>query len=106
MVDDKPRTNNDEWLPLVSVYLIDNWPQLVDAWARAFAVYPEIDPIAGDYFQRSADAIVSPANSFGIMDGGLGLAIRDQLGYSIQGKIQSVVVESTCTKCWTCGSPR
>lgn len=49
--------------------------------------------LPGDYFQRPADAIVSPANSFGIMDGGLDLAIRDELGFSVQDRVQAVIVE-------------
>src|SRR5438874_561559 len=54
---------------------------------------PAVEAIAGDYFQRPADAIVSPANSFGIMDGGLDLAIRDELGFSVERKLQEVIVE-------------
>jgi O-acetyl-ADP-ribose deacetylase (regulator of RNase III) len=37
--------------------------------------------------------MVSPANSFGMMDGGLDLAIRDQLGFSVERKLQEVIVE-------------
>ena len=36
---------------------------------------------------------VSPANSFGIMDGGLDLAIRDQLGLGVQTTLQRAIVE-------------
>src|SRR5262249_55587908 len=43
--------------------------------------------------QRPADALVSPANSFGIMDGGLDLAIRDQLGFAVERKAQEVIDE-------------
>lgn len=85
-------TTLDEWIP-ATVILIDNAPKLVDAWKRSFAAIPEVIPLAGDYFQRPADAMVSPANSFGIMDGGLDLAIRDQLGYPIQGKVQAMIVD-------------
>jgi O-acetyl-ADP-ribose deacetylase (regulator of RNase III) len=37
--------------------------------------------------------MVSPANSFGIMDGGLDLAIRDQLGAGIQGAVQRAILD-------------
>jgi O-acetyl-ADP-ribose deacetylase (regulator of RNase III) len=50
-----------------------------------------VEVIAGDYFQRPADAIVSPANSFGIMDGGLDLAIRDQFGFPVERKVQELI---------------
>lgn len=92
MADSSPNTTLDDFLPS-RIYLIDQWQPLVDEWSKAFAVFPEITPLAGDYFQQAADAMVSPANSFGIMDGGLDLAIRDQLGYAVQARIQTVIVE-------------
>ena len=46
------------------VYLIDHSQFLVDCWRAQFADCPAVEAIAGDYFQRSADALVSPANSF------------------------------------------
>lgn len=56
----------------------------MDQWNQQFGDCPGVKAMAGDYFQQPADAIVSPANSFGIMDGGLDLAVRDQLGFSVQ----------------------
>src|SRR5689334_8943337 len=75
------------------IILIDRSQLLVDQWKEQFSDCPAVEAIAGDYFQRPADAIVSPANSFGIMDGGLDLAIHDQLGFSVQTRIQEVIVE-------------
>jgi O-acetyl-ADP-ribose deacetylase (regulator of RNase III) len=75
------------------LYLIDRSADLVHEWKEQFAGCPEVEVLTGDYFQRSADAIVSPANSFGIMDGGLDLAIRNQLGSVVEEKIQEVIVQ-------------
>ena len=61
-------------------------------WRQVFSNYPEVEVLLGDYFQQSADAIVSPANSFGIMDGGLDLAIRNELGFQIETDIQEVIL--------------
>ncbi|WP_315979928.1 macro domain-containing protein [Aliamphritea spongicola] len=36
--------------------------------------------------------MVSPANSFGIMDGGLDLAIRHELGNNIEARVQDCIV--------------
>jgi O-acetyl-ADP-ribose deacetylase (regulator of RNase III) len=83
--------DDDEMLPS-KIILIDRSARLVDEWVRAFSVFPEVESFVGDYFERPADAIVSPANSFGIMDGGLDLAIRDVLGYAVQGRVQDVIV--------------
>lgn len=85
-------SDDDERLPS-KIFLIDQAPQLVEEWKKAFAVFPEVEVLAGDYFQQPADAIVSPANSFGIMDGGLDLAIRNQLGHVVQLRIQRIIVD-------------
>jgi O-acetyl-ADP-ribose deacetylase (regulator of RNase III) len=86
------RPHDQQHLPS-RIFLIGRSPPLVHAWQEAFADCAEVQPLGGDYFQRAADAIVSPANSFGIMDGGLDRAIRDQLGDSVQLKVQDAIVE-------------
>jgi hypothetical protein len=77
------------------IHLIDRKQLLADCWSEQFADCPAIEVIVGDYFQRPADAIVSPANSFGIMDGGLDLVIRETLGFIIQDRLQDVIVEKS-----------
>ena len=77
---------------LEKLYLIDSKPELCEKWRQVFSSYPEVEVLTGDYFQQSADAIVSPANSFGIMDGGLDLAIRNKLGFQIETDIQEVIL--------------
>jgi O-acetyl-ADP-ribose deacetylase (regulator of RNase III) len=76
-----------------TLYLIDRSQELTQEWQEQFVNCPAIEVLSGDYFQRSADAIVSPANSFGIMDGGLDLAIRNELGLAIEQKVQEVIVQ-------------
>ena len=77
---------------LKNLYLIDSKEELCDKWRQIFSSYPEVEVLSGDYFQQSADAIVSPANSFGIMDGGLDLAIRNELGFQVETDIQKVIL--------------
>lgn len=84
--------DDDEFLP-TKIYLIDESPRLVAAWKKAFSNFSNVEAICGDYFQRPADAMVSPANSFGIMDGGLDLAIRDRLGVGVEERLQRVILE-------------
>ncbi len=74
------------------IWLVDKWGPLTDAWSEVFAEHPSIRVECGDFF-RAADALVSPANSFGIMDGGLDLAIRAEVGGDIQRRVQSVILE-------------
>lgn len=82
---------DDDWLPQ-RLILIDQSAALVEARSAAFGQFPEVEAHQGDYFQCPADAMVSPANSFGIMDGGVDLAIRDQLGFIVQARIQERII--------------
>src|SRR5215470_18021070 len=75
------------------VFLVDRHATLVRAWHETFDDCEGVEVVEGDYFATPADAMVSPANSFGIMDGGLDLAIRDTLGFSVQEAVQRVIVE-------------
>lgn len=65
---------------LEKISLIAQDRELYEAWSQAFEPFDNIEPVLGDLFEVEADAIVSPANSFGIMDGGIDLLIRDHLG--------------------------
>ena len=75
------------------ILLIDHGPGQVSAWQTAFEDIPCVTALEADYFSETADAMVSPANSFGIMDGGLDLAIRDHLGVSTQKSVQEAILE-------------
>jgi O-acetyl-ADP-ribose deacetylase (regulator of RNase III) len=78
---------------LREILLVDKWRPLCDAWRQAFAPHENVTVLEGDFFAREADAMVSPANSFGIMDGGLDVAIRNALGGQIESAVQHVILE-------------
>ncbi|MEM9195778.1 MAG: macro domain-containing protein [Myxococcota bacterium] len=75
------------------IILVDRTPSLVTAWERCFGEYEHVEIREADFFSEPADAMVSPANSFCIMDGGLDLAIRDILGFEVQRSAQELIVE-------------
>lgn len=75
------------------IILADLWEPLVRAWREAFSAFEHVVVHEGDFFAQDADALVSPANSFGIMDGGLDAAIRAQLGGHIESAVQRRIVE-------------
>lgn len=77
----------------MQILLVDRQPAMVRAWNAAFEDRDDVEVIEDDYFARPAGAMVSPANSFGIMDGGLDAAIRDVLGFAVQQRAQRVIVE-------------
>jgi len=74
------------------ILLVDRNPRLVAAWEEAFARVESVEVRRGDFFSSGADVMTSPANSFGIMDGGLDLAIRNELGMRVQRAVQDVIL--------------
>lgn len=62
------------------------------AWQTYFHDLPNIEIIDGDILKQSADALVSPANSFGYMDGSLDLKISQTLGWHIEKRVREVLI--------------
>ena len=77
-------------MPL-SYRLRDTNRAVVEAWRQHFASWPEVVVSEGDIFDEAADALVSPANSFGFMDGGIDLAYSLRFGWSLQDRLQAVL---------------
>ena len=72
------------------IHLIDRDARLVAAWKEVFREHPEVFPERPDFFEVEADAMVSPANSFGIMDGGLDAAIAGTLGRLLEERVRQM----------------
>lgn len=64
---------------------------LLSAWQQECGALPGVEIHAGSIFERAADALVSPANSFGFMDGGIDLAISEQLGWQVQDRLRALL---------------
>jgi O-acetyl-ADP-ribose deacetylase (regulator of RNase III) len=75
----------------VTVHLRDINVGLVAAWERYFANVPAVEVSRGDIFGARADAIVSPANGFGFMDGGIDAAYSRRFGWQLQERLQSLL---------------
>jgi hypothetical protein len=76
-----------------TLYLIDRSQELAREWQEQFVNCPAIEVLSGDYFQKSADAIVSPANSFGIMDVHLGI-LRSAFPFVVSLNASRVIAPS------------
>jgi len=70
------------------IILVDRNQSVVDAW-RAQGLAGEF----GSIFDHPAAAIVSPANSFGFMDGGIDLAYSERFGWHVQDRVQKRIVD-------------
>ncbi len=78
----------------MKIQLIDYDERMCDAWNFVFKSIENITITNGDYFSNKADIIVSPANSFGYMDGGLDGRISKYFnleGINIQELTQAII---------------
>jgi O-acetyl-ADP-ribose deacetylase (regulator of RNase III) len=66
---------------------------LINSWKKCFKQDPNIKIIHGSIFDGEYDALVSPANSFGFMDGGLDLRISQFFGWQVQERLQKIIKE-------------
>lgn len=65
--------------------------ELFDAWSAAFDGLPDVSVHSGSIFDVACDAMVSPANSFGFMDGGIDMAYSQRLGWQVQDRVRRAI---------------
>lgn len=75
----------------MKVYLRDMNAQLTDAWELFFKNEPDVEISTGDIWNVKADAIVSPANSYGFMDGGIDYVYTERFGWGMQDELQAEI---------------
>ncbi len=78
---------------MTKFYFIDINPDIVNAWQKVFDGIENITIAEGSIFDFPADAIVSPANSFGFMNGGIDFVISKNLGWHIEKRLQKIIRE-------------
>lgn len=85
----------------MKIYLLDINKDMTDAWHKYFDPYIEVEniEIVNDDFASfmnmhpNIEAIVSPANSFGLMDGGYDKAIIDYFGKDLMEVVKKVIIQ-------------
>ena len=65
--------------------------KLLDAWTEFFGQEENVVITEGDITKIKCDAVVSPANSFGFMDGGLDYALSERFGWNLEKKLQQQI---------------
>lgn len=68
-------------------------PKLLDAWTEFFGKEEQVQIVEGDITRVMCDAIVSPANSFGFMDGGLDYTLSERFGWDLEKRLQQKIKE-------------
>jgi O-acetyl-ADP-ribose deacetylase (regulator of RNase III) len=77
----------------INIHLRDRNPGMVDAWREFFVGAEHVTISEGDIFGATADAIVSPANSFGYMDGGIDFVYSERFGWGLPDRLQALLRE-------------
>lgn len=66
-------------------------PAMARAWSSRFGSQPNVQIHEADILSKRADAVLSPANSFGFMDGGIDLAYSNFFGWDLQDRLQETL---------------
>lgn len=75
----------------MKIQLIDTNSEMVKYWKTSFSEVEDILIHQGNLFHFPTQAIVSPANSFGFMDGGLDLLISKRFGWDVERKLREEI---------------
>ena len=89
--------------PPFKVYIIDVNPDIVSALKKEFLGVEGVEVLEEDFAHfmgthPDIDCIVSPGNSFGLMDGGYDKAIVDYFGTEIEKAVQKRIDEDYCSE--------
>lgn len=63
------------------------------AWEQLFSEFDNVTISQGDILTQKADAIVSAANSFGYMDGGLDLVYSMHFGWELEKSVRKALLD-------------
>ncbi|MFT4303898.1 MAG: macro domain-containing protein [Candidatus Woesearchaeota archaeon] len=76
---------------MINVKLCTNDQLMYDAWKQEFKDKEKVRVILGNIFDEKTDAIVTSANSFGLMDAGLDQAMCDYFGNNLEERVQEKI---------------
>jgi O-acetyl-ADP-ribose deacetylase (regulator of RNase III) len=72
----------------MQLHLVDLDPAVVAAWRAAFAPFPQITIARADLLAIARNAVVSPANGYGFMDGGIDAAYVRFFGPALESAVR------------------
>jgi O-acetyl-ADP-ribose deacetylase (regulator of RNase III) len=78
----------------MKIQLVDRNEEMCNQWKLQFKDCKDVIVHCGDFFSLKTDCVVSPANSFGYMDGGLDVIISEKIGWQVQDKLQVQIIEN------------
>src|SRR5688572_3750948 len=75
----------------MKIYLADIEPSITEAYEQFCGDLDFITIHRGSILTISCDAVISPANSFGFMDGGIDMVYSQYFGWIVQQRLQSLI---------------
>lgn len=75
------------------IHLCDINQAMTEAWKLAFADVANVTVSCSSIVESEADAIASPANSFGFMDGGIDLVYSRFFGWELESRLKKLIAE-------------
>lgn len=90
--------NNLDIINNITFHLCDLDKDIVEAWKLYFSDLPnfkfyECDIFAVDVYPNTVNAIVSPANSFGDLQGGIDLVYYKKFGHNLEEYLQQTIMD-------------
>ena len=77
----------------MNIVLTAREKSLAEAWERFCGDLPGASVHRGSILDVTCDAVVSPANSFGFMDGGIDMLYTQHFGWEVQERLQHLIRE-------------
>ena len=78
----------------MQIILADVQPAMVAAWQHICGDLPNVSIQHGSILDCATDAVVSPANSFGFMDGGIDMLYSRFFGWHVQERLQTIIQQA------------
>jgi O-acetyl-ADP-ribose deacetylase (regulator of RNase III) len=75
----------------LTIVLADIEMSLANAWKMQCEDLPFVEIYHGSIFDVKCDAVVSPANSFGFIDGGIDLYYSQYFGWDVEKNLQEII---------------
>lgn len=77
----------------MKVVLVAREAALAGAWSKHYADVEGVTVHHGSIFDVACDAVVSPANSYGFMDGGIDALYSDRFGWQVQDRVRRLILD-------------
>jgi O-acetyl-ADP-ribose deacetylase (regulator of RNase III) len=73
------------------LHLVDADETVAAALRQAFRNFPEVAVEYGDLLAVACNTVVSPANAYGFMDGGIDAAFHKFFGAAVEGRVREAI---------------